>query len=300
MFHPHGNGAGHGKVILFGEHAVVYNHEAIALPVFPLSVEAVAKISKQIEFESNLYRGPFFQAPIAFKKLILEVMRALKLKNLKIIVDSKIPQGAGLGSSAAVAGAIVQAIYHYLDEPLSLEQRLKWIGFSEAIVHGNPSGIDAYLTSTDKPVLFAKGKEPKALVIPLPASLVIGYSGIQGSTLNAINTVARFIQENGKETIDQLGKITSLALPLLQSGNAQDVGKLMNQSHQLLKRLGVCHPKVNAMVELALTSGAYGTKMTGGGMGGCAIALMPSEKAPTLVSAWEKAGFSSSWTLKLS
>lgn len=300
MFHPHGHGAGHGKVILFGEHAVVYHHEAIALPVLPLSVEAVAKISKQIQFESNLFHGPFFQAPIAYKKLILDVMRTLKLKNLNIVVESKIPQGAGLGSSAAVAGAIVEAIYHYLDEPLSLEQRLKWIGYSEAIVHGNPSGIDAYLTSTDKPVVFAKSKEPKPIEIHLPASLVIGYSGVQGSTLTAIQTVAAFIQENGKDILDQLGKITTVALPLLQNGNASEIGKLMNQSHQMLKRLGVCHPKVNAMVEIALTQGAYGAKMTGGGMGGCAIALMPSEKAASLVAAWEKGGFPSPWTLKLS
>lgn len=277
-----GVGQAHAKVILIGEHSVVYNHPALSLPFKALQVNVIIKPSIKPTLISTLHEGSLDSAPEILNPLI-HLIRSLQehfnLSGCEINIDSNIPLGAGLGSSAALASAITKAFYHGMQEPLDDQTLLQWIHTSETIAHGQPSGVDAVTSSFDVAWLFTKGQPLVSLPLSLNAILVIAQTQEMGSTKEAVQKVANKVSEEGMKTIDELGLLTLQALEFIKANNLDQLGQTLTHAHTLLKHLGVSTVTLDHCVELALEHHALGAKLTGGGLGGCMIALAKNQES---------------------
>ncbi|MFW5865357.1 MAG: mevalonate kinase, partial [Candidatus Izemoplasmataceae bacterium] len=153
----------------------------------------------------------------------------------------------------------------------------------------NPSGIDALITMSNTPILFKKGTPFEAFPFTLKSYLVVGNTGVKGRTKEAVNHIAKTIDSSAtKSLIEQLGICATDALAAINEGNIDKLGTLLTLAHQTLDALGVSHPLLNQMVEDSLSNGAIGAKMTGGGLGGCVIALTKSKEiASNILTSWE-------------
>jgi mevalonate kinase len=299
-----GKGYAHGKVILIGEHAVVYNYEAIAIPIHTAKIEATVSMSDITSIHSSLYKGLLEHSPkslLPIKKLIEKLQENLALPELHIQIDSSIQPHAGMGSSAAVAGAIVEAVYDYAELPLTKETRFDWVQFSDTIAHTNPSGIDALITASNDAIVFKKGSIPKYFPFELDAYLVIGYSGIEGETKLAVEHVANhYSDDKTRKLLDDIGNLSKNVILKLQTNQPASIGEDLNKAHNHLKALGLSIDRLDEMVEVALNNQAYGAKMTGGGLGGCVLALTPTKAiADHIATLWQTTTQESVWVLDL-
>lgn len=293
-----------GKIILMGEHAVVYDAYAIAMPFF------ATKVSCELSFGENtinsfMYHGKFEHAPKHMNG-ILTLLKTLKESyddnhTYHININSSIPQQRGMGSSAAVANALIDAYDQFHQLNLTFDEKFNYSMIAETINHGKPSGIDSLTTMSLKPIYFKKGPVFETISSNCSGFLIVADSQIKGETFEAVSEVANKIHEKSTQNIiaklDQLSKMTKVAL---EEDQLVVLGEYMNQAHQLLDELNVSHPVVNKMVKLALSSGAYGAKMTGGGKGGVMIAVAPSEvHGKNIVQVLKSHGFNNTWMLDL-
>ena len=271
-----------GKVIITGEHFVVHDSYALAGAINrAATVEARANDSMEI-FSRNLalkasYPGkvPSSLAPIAEAAAATLDFLGLK-KKVKLVIDSDIPAGSGLGSSSAVAVASVAAIFALAGEEPVKQKLVELAMISERMVHGNPSGIDPSVSSYGGVLLFKKGKAPDLLRLGRPVEFVVAYSGIERKTSRLIKKVSSM-----KETFPNLFKaltsssttLSKIAASSLTSGDLQTLGSILNFYHMILGRLGASSKVLDSMVEAALSERCLGAKLTGAGGGGCVIAL---------------------------
>lgn len=277
---PFGVGMAHGKVIWFGEHAVVYHHPAIALPLTDHRVHIKMDPSSTTELISPFFNGPLHEAH-GFDGLVAlmdHLKEILPLGDVQITLRSDIPIGAGLGASAAIASALVQAAFDLTDHPLDAGTHFELIQRSESYFHTHPSGIDAYLSIHAEALRYRKDQSPESLPLNLNAHLVVAHSNIKGATKDAVERVATLMQEKKyAKWMADLGHITLAALAAIKRHDLPQLGQLMNQSHALLKRFNVSHPVLDEMVKRALDQGALGAKLSGGGLGGIMIALFEAK-----------------------
>jgi hydroxymethylglutaryl-CoA reductase len=261
-------GTAAGKVILLGEHGVVYGRHALALPI-PDAVSV--NVTHSSKLSHNL--------PAEFVDVILDEL-GIDDKAWHISIDSQLPFGKGLGSSAAVAVAIVRAFDKLLRLGLD-EERVNAIAFaSEKLAHGTPSGIDNTLATFAKPILFrnAGGLRFELVDINTPPPLVIAWGDETGRTSEQVAGV-RKRREHAKahfdSLFDEMDRLSRQGAELLQAAKWQELGSLMNICHGLLNAIGVSTPELERMVTLARQSGASGAKLTGAGGGGSIVALCP-------------------------
>lgn len=248
----------HAKAIFFGEHAVVYNKKGITIPLSEMTITATLKETNEIQNRDEILDFIAKQCNIS--------------ATTEIIIDSKIPVGRGLGSSAALSIAIARA---------NNCQNIREItNTCEKFIHGNPSGIDVNQVLSESPLIFSKEDGSKPLEFNLNCYLLIIDTGIVGITKYAVERVKENINVN-KKYIDKLGNITEEVIPYLVDGNAKIVGQYMDKAHNLLNKLGVCHEKNNDVVAICQKNGAIGAKLTGGGDGGCCIALCEEKSTAT-------------------
>ncbi len=292
---PFGVGMAHGKIIWFGEHAVVYHHPAIALPLNEHRIHIKMDPSSTTELISPFFNGPLetsgFEGLIALMKRLREI---LPLGDVTIELRSDIPVGAGLGASAAIASAIVSAAFDLTDQPLDAGTHFELIQLSESYFHTNPSGIDAYLSIHDHALRYRKDQSPDPIDIDLDAHLVVAYSNVKGSTKEAVEIIADQMNvKKASKLVADLGHITLGALEAIQAKSLHVLGRLMNEAHALLKRLGVSHATLDALTKRALESGALGAKLSGGGLGGIMIALFDDKtRALSFQTSLQNDGFS--------
>ncbi|WP_040213971.1 mevalonate kinase [Clostridium polynesiense] len=297
-------GETHSKLILVGEHAVVYGKPAIALP-FPLKVKALIKESFGIiKFKSAIYTGPLEKMPGRMKGIlecIKETLNTLDkpLEGLSIEIESAIPLGSGLGSSAAVATAVVRGLFSFFHQKLSQKELFYLVQIAEEYAHGKPSGIDMAAVSSRHPILFQKGKDITPLISEAPLFIAVAHTGRIGDTRRAVENVRKNYLKDGekvKKSLDKIEEITDMAEKALLNGDINLLGKLLNDNQQELIALGVSDNGLNALIDTARSQGALGAKLTGGGLGGCIIALADNlEKAKVISKALMKAGALESW-----
>lgn len=280
-----------GKIILFGEHAVVYGEPAIATPVF--STQAKAIVSARIQGKPGEI---WIDAPdISLSTSIdqLEINHPLRsaiqivigekdidqVPSCKIQVTSEIPPSSGMGSSAAISISIIRAFSSFLGRRLNDEQVSDFAYEVEKIHHGTPSGIDNTVISYQKPIYYRKGKPIKFLKIGEEFNVLIAYSGMPGNTREAVEGVrAGWLKEPDRynQIFSRMGKITHEAKVIIEAGNPDHLGSLMNENHELLQEIGVSTPKLDQLVLEARNAGALGAKLSGSGLGGHVIALVKS------------------------
>lgn len=294
-------GQGCGKLILFGEHSVVYGQPAIVAGL-PRGATAFVRMSTDpsltvvngrtgnvhVEVAPDADGEPLAQAFAS----ILEMLEVEVPVGVHVTID--IPMGAGLGSSAAMATAIARALTQFAGQTMASVAVEAAVSRSEEVFHGNPSGIDQAAALGGGIFQYTRGTPPtmEALWVE-PVSVVICETGPAASTAEMVESVARFhrIHPTIAEDIDRLvGKIVASATKALAEGDWAQVGDLMNVNHGLLSSMGVSTPGLDRACHIARSSGALGAKLTGAGGGGCMFALAP-EGADQIVSALVDAGF---------
>jgi len=278
-----------GKIILFGEHAVVYGEPAIAVPVS--SVQTRVSVNAVVGGNSGEIQidAPDISLSAAIKELDPDhplraaVMAVAGNKDLgkipacKIQISSTIPTASGLGSGAAVSAALIRALSAFLGQRLTDEQVSQLTFEVEKIHHGTPSGIDNTVIAHQKPIYYLKGEPFQFLSIGKPFSILIAGSGIPGQTREAVQQVRQnWINDPARydSLFKSIGEISKKAKELIDTGSPADLGPLMNENHILLQELGVSTPELDLLVNAARQAGALGAKLSGGGLGGNIIALM--------------------------
>ncbi len=286
-------GEAHGKLILVGEHIVVYNKPAIAIP-FPLKICAGIKgrTDEEISIASSIYTGKLADLPGSMRGLYECIQQSLIIckkprVGLHIDIKSEIPEGRGLGSSAAAATAIIRGIFKYFHLPLSQEELFSLVTLSETHAHGNPSGIDMVAVSTEEPILFCKPMRVASLTAPKAFHIIVADSGQAGATKKAVEHV-RDLKMQRPTVIDnnikQIEELVIKANKAILEGNSSWLGELLFMNHEKLKELEVSNPLLDHLVEVAIRSGALGAKLTGGGMGGCILALAKDIRDAEIIS----------------
>ena len=294
--------AGHGKIILLGEHAVVYGSRAIAAPV-PLAVRArvldeddgVWLVVPRWGVEQRLRSDPkmrrSFEVPAA---LILENLGLID-RSMRIEVFSEIPRAMGLGGSAAVAVAIIRALDRHFTLGLG-DDEINSLAFQcERVAHGTPSGIDNTVATYGRPLLYRAGDPPliEPVELPEPITLVIGMTGVESLTAKTVARV-RAGRARNRDVYDTIFRgidaLTVQALEAIKRLDLERLGELMNVCQGLLNGLQVSSWELEELIQIARENGALGAKLTGGGGGGSMIALCP-DNAAKVVSAMQDAGY---------
>jgi mevalonate kinase len=274
-----------GKIILFGEHAVVYGRPALAVPV--------TQVRATVEILPSEYRGVWIDAPnirlkaelktIDYDHPLASALRKLfsELKldpypNLNIWISSTIPVAAGLGSGAAVSVALARALCAYVGQSASDEEVNRLAFEMEKVYHGTPSGIDNTVITYAKPVYFLRGQPIKTFKPRKPFTILIGDTGVPAPTKDSVADL-RNLWEADKRTWDaiftKVGKIVDEARYAIEYGKIRELGELMNHNQDLLQHMTVSSPELEQLVEAARNAGALGAKLSGGGRGGNMIAL---------------------------
>ena len=300
-----GYGKANGKIILMGEHAVVYGEPAIAFPFSATTITATIRPSDSFRLHCSYYKGSLEKAPFTLKSiktLVQQLEKEYPIGPVLIEIDSTIPAERGMGSSAAVAVAITRAFFDLLDKPLSQEELLAYVEHAEQIAHGNPSGIDAAATSGNNPIYFRRGQPFTPFDLNVEAFLVVADTGIKGQTRTAVKDVAYAVEmehelvEPVMPRIHRLGQLTREAKEAISQNQVQKLADTMNEAQTHLKELTVSNDLLDTLIHAAIDAGALGAKLTGGGRGGCMIALTNTkEEAQVVCKALEKNGAVATW-----
>lgn len=335
------------KVILFGEHSVVYGYSAIALPLKNLRMRATVtgcdlsggetsscetceagessatcetsetcadyETSIPQNFDSRItlscldFTGKLSEVPPRFNSVRTAIHAALEFAgrvgdSLHVVTESDFPPERGLGSSAASAGAVIRAILDYYKIRASEDEIFALTQSAERVAHGRSSGLDATATSASWPVHFSSG-EFSRMEINMRAWLILADSGCKGMTRVTVDALRARMDAKPdavKNQLDELGAIANQAAEDLALGRAADMGARMTRAHRILADLGVSTPQLDELVQTACNHGALGAKLTGGGGGGCVIALADTEAAAEQVSAaLRAAGACGTWIMDL-
>jgi mevalonate kinase len=300
-----GKGSGYGKVILFGEHFVVHGVPGIVSAIDSSTDAEVKKAAKglNVKDERKTAKGYGEEKRLQQIESIERMLKAMDLDPqtpLDIWIGGTLPGFSGLGASAASSVAIARAINEEFNLNLTNE-RINAIAYEgEKAYAGNPSGIDNTAATYGGLMWFRKNPAGgsdlvEKIHIRKPVEIVIGSTGKVANTKAMVEGVAERKKKDPQKYDPLFKQAESLAIAgrkALEAGELKKVGDLMNENHHILQEIGVSSKELDLLVDMARKHGAFGAKLTGGGGGGCMVALTPGKEAQGKVaSAFKTAGY---------
>lgn len=301
-----------GKIILFGEHAVVYGRPALAVPVTQVhadvdvsdSVRAGVWIdAPDVNLHAELNTLPSDHPIASVINNLFFLWRVSPFPNLEIKISSTIPVASGLGSGAAVTVALTRALASHLGHSMDDEEVNAFTYEIEKLHHGTPSGIDNTVVTYAKPIYFIKsppsparrgaGGEVETFQVGKPFTIVIADTGIPAPTKESVADVRKLWESDKRRwenVFDEIRDISFAARHVIKEGWIKMLGALMDENHSLLQKMTVSSPALDRLVEVARSAGALGAKLSGGGRGGNMIALVDPETAEAVSFALKEAG----------
>ncbi|MDF1564237.1 MAG: mevalonate kinase [Deltaproteobacteria bacterium] len=284
------SGVGHGKAILLGEHAVVEGAPALvsALPEGVIVEAGPGAPRLEIEVPGwsmhvrNGDPGLPGEALAALCAALVEDGLPPEALEVKLSVEARIPDRAGVGSSAALAVGLARALAERAEYAPLLEEgadaRLEAIvAASEAVFHGRASGVDAAVAVHGGVGLFQPGRGFSPLTPGVPASLVVAHTGPKPPTREAVEHVRQRCRASAeaRRALQRLGDLAEAGEELLRAGDLRALGEAMDEAQHHLAFFDLSTPDLDAAVAAARAAGALGAKLTGAGGGGCIVALCP-------------------------
>ena len=292
-----------GKVILFGEHAVVYGRPAIAVPVAELRAWATVAdappgagctvLAADLNRRLSLADAPPDDPLALIVRLTLGELGIVAEPDWTITLRSDIPIAGGLGSGAAVSTAIVRALAQHAGRPLSPDVISGLVYETERLHHGTPSGIDNTVVAYERPVYFVRGQPPQPLSVGADFWLAIADSGVASPTRVVVGDVRRAWQAETARydtLFDEMGGIAEAARQAIETGAVAELGPLMDENQRLLAAINVSSPLLDELCQAARQAGAGGAKLSGAGRGGNLIALVTPPTAEEVDAALQAAG----------
>ncbi|MFI5867535.1 mevalonate kinase [Streptomyces sp. NPDC051546] len=312
-----GTGEAHAKAILLGEHAAVYGAPALAIPLTSLTCRATVTpgptgarglVSMRCLWSPPPAQDAFVdpsEPPLGMSLLVNSVLQRVeagRLMGVEVELATAIPPGRGLGASAAYARALTRALDQLLGLNLSEREVFDYVQLAETASHGQASGIDSLATSSTRPVLLQAGCSTSPPVAH-EVWAVIADSGTSGSTHQAVTMLRRHFDlypEARTRFLAESAALTRRALRALAEGHLETVGWCLTDTHQLLFDLKLSTADLDVLVEAALDWGALGAKLSGGGLGGCVIALTETRiSANALAAHLTQHGAVRTWTARI-
>lgn len=291
-----------GKIILFGEHAVVYGRPALAVPVTQVHADVDISDSNSagiwidapdIDLHAELNTLPSDHPIAAVIHNLFFLSRVSPFPTINIKITSTIPVASGLGSGAAVTVALTRALSTHINYAMTDEQVNAFAYEIEKLHHGTPSGIDNTVITYAKPVYFVKGQAIETFKVGQPFTIVIGDTGISAPTKESVGDVRKLWEADKTKwegLFDKVGELVKEARNSIESGKTKELGMLMNQNHKVLQELTVSSPELDKLVSAARTAGALGAKLSGGGRGGNMIALVEPSQAEAVAQSLRDTG----------
>lgn len=279
-----------GKLLLLGDHAVVYGHPCLVTAV-NYRVFTEVSVADKDEFIFPEGNGN------SFIQTALELFREKfnKTQSIRVKTWANYKESYGLGSSSAVTVAFIKALSELFLVPLSKKELFDLCYEVVLKVQGVGSGFDIAAAIWGGTLLFVTGgkkiKSYTGFIEDLP--LIVAYSGSKGNTPELVKKVAKRYKEKKKDTgwlFEQLAEQVEWGKDGLISKNYKMFGYSLRHSHTYLRDLGISTPKLDELVETAQNAGAYGAKLSGAGGGDCIIAIAPEEKRKQVEKSLEKAG----------
>lgn len=288
---------GWGKLILLGEHAVVYGYPALAaaldrgVTIAPVPTPAGGPLRLDIpgwNLAVTAGRGPDHHVVGRALAAIADAL-GVGFPALSLVGDAQIPAGAGLGSSAAMAVAVARALLAHARRKPDLATVTTAANASEVVLHGRPSGVDVALAIAGGVGVFRKrtGYQPIAPAQLRPLRVLVGASGEPRTTARMVERVADATNGQASDPrLVELGQLTDVGATALIAGDLGALGGALDRAHELLGSLGVSTVRLDALCAAARAAGAHGAKLTGAGGGGAVIAIAPREREAGILAAW--------------
>ncbi|MCD4685908.1 MAG: mevalonate kinase [Anaerolineae bacterium] len=299
-------GTAPGKIILFGEHAVVHGIPAIAVPLSAVQVTVDAKpaspgagltihapdVGETVRATVNAYDNPLYDALLYPAQIVLRALER-PTPDVTLTVRSTIPIASGLGSGAALATAIMRALSAALRCDVPPERLNSLVYEVEKRHHGTPSGIDNTVIVYEEPVYFVRDEPLETFCIGQPFMLLVVDSGVPSPTKVTVGDVGRLLAQDRfmvEALFKGVGDIVKQARSAIEAGTVEVLGTLMQANHAILQQLTVSSPLLDRLCAAAEEAGAAGAKLSGGGRGGNIIALVTPEQAAAVAEALTAAG----------
>jgi len=284
------------KIILMGEHAVVYGTPSIAMPIASLRAWADVKpadsfaiealdIGQRLSLDDDLPMA-------ALARLALQTLGA-EAPQVIITLRSDIPIASGLGSGAALSAALARALALALGREWKLDVLNEVIYQVEKLYHGTPSGVDNTVIVYERPIWFVRQQPVETLRLGSDFYFVVADSGVPAPTYESVGDVRRLMEREPQRMgaiVARIGQLVAQARECLARGDEEGLGTLMDTNQESLRQLTVSSGELEKLIDAAKKHGAWGAKLSGGGRGGNMLALVPEQQAEQIRDALLTAG----------